>query len=182
MMRILTMTTLLAGTIAVSACSTYSNGPMSDAGPMGYPGPGPGPIGVGYSPIQGAMVGAPINGLAGGMWADSNHDGIVDGYSYNGYYYPGTPAGWDPASSRVGAAVGMMNPGGSVLDSAIAGAVVTSMPGAIWADRDGNGRVDGYMYNGQYYAGAPGANSYAPPTVPPPPPVNQPTRRVCERG
>ena len=183
-MRKIAMATLLAGSMAVSACSTYSNGPMSDAGPMGYPGPGPGPMGVGYAPIQGGVVGAPIGGLAGGMWADGNNDGIVDGYSYNGYYYQGAPAGWNPNLGRVGAtmAAGTMAPSTSALDGAIAGAVVAAMPGAIWADRDGDGRVDGYMYNGQYYAGAPGGGYASPQAPPPPPPISQPSRRVGERG
>jgi len=35
----------------------------------------------------------------------------------------------------------------------------------VWADRDNDGRVDGYVYNGQYYAGAPTAPApMAPPT------------------
>ena len=56
------------------------------------------------------------------------------------------------------------------------GAVVSGRPGAIWADQDHDGRVDGYTYNGHYYVGAP-ANS-----PPPMPPLNQPTNRTGERG
>jgi hypothetical protein len=41
------------------------------------------------------------------------------------------------------------------LESAIAGAVVGGLAGAIWADRDRDGRVDGYMYNGRYHEGIP---------------------------
>lgn len=65
----------------------------------------------------------------------------------------------------------------SILDGAIAGAVVSGRPGAIWADQDHDGRVDGYTYNGQYYVGAP-ANVRAAPM----PPVNQPNNRTGERG
>ena len=35
------------------------------------------------------------------------------------------------------------------------GAAVGGLAGAIWADRNNDGMVDGYVYNGQYYAGAP---------------------------
>ena len=64
----------------------------------------------------------------------------------------------------------------NVLDGAIAGAVVSGRPGAIWADQDHDGRVDGYTYNGQYYVGAPATISV------PVPPINQPTNRTGERG
>jgi hypothetical protein len=33
--------------------------------------------------------------------------------------------------------------------------VVGGLAGAIWTDRDNDGRVDGYVQNGQYYPGAP---------------------------
>ena len=64
----------------------------------------------------------------------------------------------------------------NILDGAIAGAVVSGRPGAIWADQDHDGRVDGYTYNGQYYVGAPAT------TPTPMPPVNQPSNRTGERG
>ena len=64
----------------------------------------------------------------------------------------------------------------NLLDGAIAGAVVDGRPGAIWADQDHDGRVDGYTYNGQYYVGAPATVSM------PLPPINQPTNRTGERG
>ena len=35
------------------------------------------------------------------------------------------------------------------------GAAVGGLAGAVWADRNNDGVVDGYVYNGQYYAGAP---------------------------
>ena len=34
------------------------------------------------------MIGAAVGGLAGAIWADRNNDGVVDGYVYNGQYYP----------------------------------------------------------------------------------------------
>ena len=103
--------------------------------------------------------------MAGAVWADNNNDGYVDGYVYNGQYYAGTPQGYDPTLHRVatgalggaalGAVAGAVIPGVSVLEGAVIGAAVGGLAGAIWADRDNDGRVDGYVYNGQYYAGAP---------------------------
>ena len=54
-----------------------------------------------------------------------------------------------------GAAAGALIPGVSLLEGAVAGAVVGGLAGAIWADNDRDGRVDGYVQNGQYYPGAP---------------------------
>src|SRR6185503_3043386 len=65
-----------------------------------------------------------------------------------------------------GAAVGAVVPGVSVLQGAAIGAAVGGLAGAVWADRDNDGRVDGYVYNGQYYNGAPAA---APAPMAPPP-------------
>ncbi len=45
--------------------------------------------------------------------------------------------------------------GGDLLTGAAIGAAVGGIAGAVWADRDGDGRVDGYTQNGQYYPGAP---------------------------
>lgn len=47
--------------------------------------------------------------------------------------------------------------GGDVLTGAAIGAAVGTVAGAVWADRDNDGRADGYMYNGRYYEGAPPA-------------------------
>ena len=111
--------------------------------------------------IEGAAVGAAIGGLAGAVWSDNNNDGYVDGYMYNGQYYAGTPQGYDPTMHRVatgalggaalGAVAGAVIPGVSILEGAVIGAAVGGLAGAIWADRDNDGRVDGYVYNGQYY-------------------------------
>ena len=51
--------------------------------------------------------------------------------------------------------------GGDLLTGAAIGAAVGGLAGAVWADRDGDGRVDGYVRNGQYYAGAPDNRSMA---------------------
>ena len=52
--------------------------------------------------------------------------------------------------------------------------MVGGLAGAIWSDNNNDGRVDGYMYNGQYYAGTPQTN---PPATTAPPPMG-----VGERG
>jgi hypothetical protein len=67
------------------------------------------------------------------------------------------------ASAATGAAVGgaagagiSAVAGGDVLTGAVLGAAVGGVAGAVWADRDNDGRVDGYVREGQYYSGAPG--------------------------
>lgn len=45
--------------------------------------------------------------------------------------------------------------GGDLLTGAAIGAAVGGLAGAVWADRNNDGRADGYVYNGQYYEGAP---------------------------
>jgi hypothetical protein len=60
-----------------------------------------------------------------------------------------------------------------VLEGAVIGAAVGGVAGAVWADRDNDGRVDGYVSNGQYYAGAPAAQ---------PAPVYTAPARSGERG
>lgn len=51
------------------------------------------------------VLGAPIPGVPGSVWADANNDGYVDGYVSNGRYYAGRPSGFDSsagASSATG--------------------------------------------------------------------------------
>jgi hypothetical protein len=112
------------------------------------------------------VAGAAIGGLAGATWVDENRDGQVDGYIYNGQFYPGTPPGYDPTiggvlaggsqgGAAVGAVAGAVLPGVSIPAGAIIGAAVPGLAGAVWADRNKDGVVDGYVYNGQYYIGGP---------------------------
>jgi hypothetical protein len=49
----------------------------------------------------------------------------------------------------------------------------------VWADQNNDGVVDGYMYNGQYVAGAPAGYSAAPAPAPAPAPMPM---RSGERG
>ena len=57
----------------------------------------------------------------------------------------------------VGAGAGAVIGGLSPIEGAILGAAVGGLAGAVWADRDNDGRADGYYYNGQYYEGQPPA-------------------------
>ena len=175
----------LAGTVTLSACA---NNPRvaQDAAIGGLGGAAVGAVVPGVSVIEGAAVGAAIGGLAGAVWSDTNNDGYVDGYTYNNQYYAGTPQGYDPTLRRVatgalggaalGAVAGAVIPGVSTLEGAVVGAAVGGLVGAIWADRDNDGRVDGYVYQQQYYPGAPASTAPAPSYTAPPP------TRSGERG
>lgn len=141
----------------------------------------------GLGVIEGAAIGAAVGGLAGAVWADSNNDGYADGYVREGRYYEGRPqSGYAERScpttlggaatgaaiggvggAGVGAVVGGINP----LQGAAIGAVVGGLAGAIWADNNNDGCVDGYVREGRYYQGAPQ------PTYQP-----QPVYRAGERG
>src|SRR3954452_21720831 len=181
---ILAMT--LASTAALGACA--SNPQVAEGAAVGaVGGAAVGAVAPGVSVIEGAAVGAAIGGLAGAVWADNNNDGYVDGYVANGQYYPGTPSGYDPTTHAVvtgalggaplGAAAGAVIPGVSVLQGAVIGAAVGGLAGAIWADRNNDGVVDGYVYNGQYYAGSPTTTAPMAPA-----PVYTAPTRSGERG
>ena len=64
------------------------------------------------------------------------------------------------AGAGLGAVVGGFTP----IEGAAIGAAVGGLAGAVWADRNNDGRVDGYIQNGQYYQGAPAntGTGYAP--------------------
>lgn len=114
--------------------------------------------------IEGASIGAKVAGAPFAVWADSDNDGLVDGYVANGAYVPGTPPGYQPALGRVAASgspnVGAEQPApapvaSGPLKGAVIGAPVAGKPGAVWGDINADGQVDGYVYKGQYYSGAP---------------------------
>ncbi len=54
-----------------------------------------------------------------------------------------------------GAGVGALVGGLGVLEGAAIGAVVGGIAGAVWADNNNDGCVDGYVREGRYYEGAP---------------------------
>ena len=42
-----------------------------------------------------------------------------------------------------------------VIEGVVAGTPIVGLPGAIWADRDNDGHVDGFIRNGEYFPGTP---------------------------
>jgi hypothetical protein len=167
-MRKSMLAVMLAGTVSLAACANNPN-LARNAAVGGLGGAAVGAVVPGVSVAEGAIAGAAIGGLAGAIWSDQNNDGYVDGYTYNGQYYAGTPAGYDPTLGRIatgavggaalGAVAGAVIPGVSVLQGAVIGAAVGGLAGAVWSDQNNDGVVDGYIYNGQYYQGAPAATT-----------------------
>jgi hypothetical protein len=125
--------------------------------------------------LAGAAIGAAVGGVAGAVWADRNNDGRVDGYYRDGQYYAGSPSEYTSAAATprdcrsvggtaltgaglgaaAGAGVGALASGVSILGGALVGAAVGGLAGAVWADQNNDGCVDGYMREGRYYEGAP---------------------------
>lgn len=183
-----------AGTVSLAACATNPQ-TAQDVGTGAAIGAGAGAVAgavlPGVSVAQGAIVGAAIGGLAGATWASRANNGVVDGYYYNGQYYPGVPAGYDPTLGRVvtgaaiggavGAGVGAVT-GAGVIPGAVVGAAVGGLAGAVWADRNNDGVVDGYIYNGQYYPGTPPGYMSTTAAPPPPAPMAPPPPVRGERG
>jgi surface antigen len=87
---------LAAGAMPLAACTTTDDGMMESAatgaGVGAAVGAGAGVLIGGLTPIEGALLGAAVGGLAGAVWHDQDRDGRADGYMYNGRYYEGRPA------------------------------------------------------------------------------------------
>ncbi|MDZ4308297.1 hypothetical protein [Allopontixanthobacter sp.] len=176
---------IAAAALPLGACASYDNNDdtLASAGTGAAIGAAGG-AGVsaiaGGDILTGAAIGAAVGGIAGAVWADNNNDGRVDGYVRNGQYYAGAPANYDaaPASyqtastrecpsvggtalrtgaagAAVGVGTGALVDGLGVLEGAAIGAAVGGLAGAVWADSNNDGCVDGYMREGQYYSGAP---------------------------
>ena len=130
--------------------------------------------------LTGALVGAAVGGIAGAVWSDRDNDGRADGYVREGQYYEGAPSGYDPnyqsaaapaprdcrsvgktavtgagLGAAAGAGVGLLAGGVGVLGGALIGAAVGGIAGAVWADSNNDGCVDGYVREGRYYEGEP---------------------------
>lgn len=50
---------------------------------------------------NGAIVGSPVRGEPGAVWADLNNDGVADGYVEHGRYFPGVPPGFTAGSDSI---------------------------------------------------------------------------------
>jgi hypothetical protein len=57
--------------------------------------------------------------------------------------------------AAAGVGVGALAGGVGLLEGALIGAAVGGLAGAIWADSNNDGCVDGYVREGRYYEGAP---------------------------
>jgi len=165
---------LAAASLPLAACTNYNDRTLASAGTgaaIGAAG-GAGVAAIaGGDLLTGAAIGAAVGGLAGAVWADRNNDGRADGYTYQGQYYEGAPANYQQArncrnvlgtalttgaaGAAVGAGAGALIGGLSVLEGAAIGAAVGGLGGAVWADANNDGCVDGYMREGRYYQGAP---------------------------
>lgn len=172
---------LAAAALPLGACTTYDrDDTLASAGTgavLGAAG-GAGVAAVAGGNIgTGAMIGAAAGALAGAVWADQNRDGQVDGYVYQGQYYPGDPANYQTArvercrstlgtavqtgvaGAALGAGAGALIGGLGVLEGAAIGAAVGGIGGAVWADSNNDGCVDGYVREGVYHYGAPNPNN-----------------------
>lgn len=193
-----------AGALPLAACNTTPRDSTLASAGTGAALGAAGGAGVaalaGGDLLTGAVLGAAVGGVAGAVWADANNDGRVDGYTSNGQYYSGAPAGYQPSAygsgtatataptcrsvgttaltgaglgAAAGAGVGAVASGVGVLEGALVGAAVGGLAGAVWADANNDGCVDGYMREGRYYQGAPYQSG----------PVVQPvSTRAGERG
>lgn len=170
---------LAALSLPLGACASYENdGTLASAGTgaaIGAAG-GAGVAAVtGGDLLTGAVIGAAAGGLAGAVWADRDRDGRADGYVYQNQYYAGEPSNYASATpvamncpsvggtavktglagAAVGAGAGALLGGLGVLEGAAIGAAVGGIGGAVWADNNRDGCVDGYVREGVYYEGAP---------------------------
>lgn len=192
-----------AGAMPLAACNTTSGDSTLATAGTGAALGAAGGAGVaalaGGDLLTGAVIGAAVGGVAGAVWADANNDGRTDGYTRDGQYYPGAPTGYQPSAygsgtataaptcrnvgttaltgagvgAAAGAGVGAVASGVGVLEGALVGAAVGGLAGAVWADANNDGCVDGYMREGRYYQGAPYQSG----------PVVQPvSTRAGERG
>lgn len=172
---------LAAAALPLSACASYDGDDTLASAGTGAAIGAAGGAGVaavtGGNVLTGAAIGAAVGGLAGAVWADRDGDGRTDGYVYQNQYYEGDPANHQMAhhqmasancpsvggtavktglaGAAVGAGAGALIGGLGVLEGAAIGAAVGGIGGAVWADNNRDGCVDGYVREGVYYEGSP---------------------------
>lgn len=172
---------LAAATLPLGACASYDGDDTLASAGTGAAIGAAGGAGVaaiaGGDLLTGAAIGAAAGGLAGAVWADRDRDGRADGYVYNNQYYEGSPSNYQSATATpvstncpnvggtavktglagaaVGAGAGALLGGIGVLEGAAIGAAVGGIGGAVWADNNRDGCVDGYVREGVYYEGNP---------------------------
>ena len=169
---------MAAAALPLSACTNMSNDRTLASVGTGAAVGAAGGAGIaaiaGGDLLTGALIGGAVGGIAGAVWADRDNDGRADGYYRDGQYYAGEPGQYQSAAAApqcrsvggsaltgagVGAAaglgVGALASGVGLLEGALVGAAVGGLAGAIWADSNNDGCVDGYMREGRYYSGGP---------------------------
>ena len=77
-------------------CRSVAGTAATGAGIGAVAGAGVGAL-TGVGILEGAIAGALVGGVGGAVWADSNNDGCVDGYTRNGRYYQGAPSDYQSA-------------------------------------------------------------------------------------
>lgn len=169
---------MAAASLPLGACTSMNDGSTLASAGTGAAIGAAGGAGVaaiaGGDLLTGAAIGAVVGGVAGAVWADRDNDGRADGYYRDGQYYAGEPGQYQSAAASprcrsvggtaatgagigaaTGAGVGALASGVGVLEGALVGAAVGGIAGAIWADSNNDGCVDGYMREGRYYDGMP---------------------------
>jgi hypothetical protein len=175
---------LAAAALPLGACASYDGDDTLASAGTGAAIGAAGGAGVaaiaGGDLLTGAVIGAAAGGLAGAVWADRDRDGRADGYVYQNQYYEGDPSNYAGTSyanttavsnncpsvggtavktglagAAVGAGAGALLGGIGVLEGAAIGAAVGGIGGAVWADNNRDGCVDGYVREGVYYEGNP---------------------------
>ena len=76
---------------AANQCRSVLGGAATGAGIGAVGGAGAGALIGGINPLEGALIGAAVGGLACAIWTDRNNDGCADGYTREGQYYEGGP-------------------------------------------------------------------------------------------
>jgi hypothetical protein len=114
--------------------------PMASIGPTGKMNAASGRLVAVPQSLETAKVGTAVPGLPGAVWTDIRGDGRVHGYTLDGHYYEGTAFG---LGRNVATSFHRTSPH--------VGTPVAGVPGAIWQDCNGDGKVDGFVFKRHFY-------------------------------